>query len=126
MLGWGSSRSKNLRSPKRDAQTDVQRSEAVLQAVTDALSSIDAETIGLGRRVEELRAWAGGLMGSDDGSNGPRDSRIEGELVEAERQLMQGVQRLRELTTIRNRYCDLQASIAAERERALTARGANG
>ena len=38
-----------------------------MQAVSEALSSVDAERAGLGRRVDELRAWVGGLIGPDDG-----------------------------------------------------------
>ncbi len=97
-----------------------------MQAVSEALSSVDAERAGLGRRVDELRAWVGGLIGPDDGSAGTRDSRIEAELVDAERQLMQGLKRLRDLAAIQESYRDLQTAIGIERERALQATRADG
>ncbi|MGI3900120.1 MAG: hypothetical protein ACRYGP_05375 [Janthinobacterium lividum] len=126
MLGKRLIQFKGFRDPNRDAQTDLQRSEKVLQAIMEALSGLDVERTGLGRRVEELRAWVGGLMGSEDGSDGHREGRVEVELVEAERQLMQGLKRLSDLAVIRGSYRDLQTTIASERERALQAARADG
>lgn len=125
MLGMKSFRFRGFRDPNRDAQTDLQRSEKVLQVVVEALSSLDAEKTGLGRRVDELRAWVGGLMGSEDGSDGHRDSRVEAELVDAERQLMRGIRRLSDLAAIRVSYFDLQVTITAERQRAVQANSAD-
>ena len=120
MLGR-SSRSKGFRDPKRDARSDLLRAETVLKAVADALLSLDAELAGLGRRVDELRVWVGGLIGPEDSSEGARDSQIEAELVDAERQLMQGLERMSSIAVIRGIYCDLQAAITFERDRAFQA-----
>ncbi len=126
MFAGKSSKCKDFRGPGRDAQADLQRSGKVLEAISEALSSLDGEAVGLRRRVEELRAWVGGLVGPEDGSADCRDVRIELELVDAERQLMQGVHRLCDLAAIRARYDALQAAIAAERERAQKASHADG
>ena len=111
----------DFRGPQRDARSDLQRSETVWRAVSEALSSLEVERAGLGRRVEELRAWVGGLIGPEDGSACVRDRHVEDELVEAERQLLQGVQRLRELEALRAGYADLRGKIGTERERAARA-----
>ena len=97
-----------------------------MQAVAKALLDLDVELAGLGRRVDEMRAWIGGLIGPEDGSEGARDPRIEAELVNAESQLMQGLRRLSDLALLRGSYCDLHAAITAERDRAAQAARANG
>lgn len=112
----------DFRGQTRDAQSDLQRAEAVSQAVTEALSSLDAETAGLGRRVEALRAWVGGLIGPEDCSSSRRATEAEAELVDAERQLLQGVKRLNHLKDVRAVYSVIEAAIATERDRALQAR----
>ena len=126
MLGKKSPNSRGFRDRKRDAETDLRRSGIVAEAVADALASIDAEMTGLDRRVDELRAWVGGLIGPDDGSAGTRDSRIEADLVDAERQLMQGLKRLSDLAAMQERYRDLQTAIGIERELAFQEARADG
>lgn len=126
MLSRGIFRFKGFRGRSRDAQTDLQRSEKVMHAVAEVLASLDAEMTGLGRRVEELRAWVGGLLGSEDGSDGHRESQVEAELLDAERQLLQGSKRLSDLAAIRVSYRDVQTAITIEHERALQATRTDG
>ena len=119
MLGIESFRFRKFRNQKRDAQTDLQRSELVADAVAKALSSIDVEMIGLKRRVEEIRAWVGGLIDSDTNAGDQRSPSAEKDLIDAEKQLVIGVKRLEKLVEIRTAYHNLQAAIDFERSRAL-------
>ena len=119
MLSIDTLRHRVFRNQERDAQSDLQRAEMVAAAVTKALSSIDFEIVGLGRRVEELRTWVGGLLDSISGGSDQRSKSAEADLIAAEGQLMQGVKRLEDLASKRIIYRDLQAAI--EREHALEA-----
>ena len=111
-----------FRGPTRDTQSDLRRCETVRGAVADALSSLDAEMAGLGRRIEDLRGWVGGLMGPEDCSSSGRDTALEAELVGAERRLMSGLDRLARLEEMRAGYSVMMEAIEIEHGRALAAR----
>ena len=121
MLGLQSFRFRAFRSQERDAQTDLQRSEMVLNAVEKALTNLDNEISGLQRRVEHVRDWVGGLIDSDTHSSTERSTSAEADLIGAEHQLINGVKRLDELTAIRMTYSSLRNVIVDERDRALEA-----
>lgn len=111
-----------FRGPTRDTRSDLQRCETVRGAVADALSSLDAEMDGLGRRIQDLRGWVGGLMGPEDCSSSRRDTAAEAELVDAERRLISGLNRLALLTEMRAGYSVMKQAIEIEHDRVLAAR----
>ena len=110
-----------FRGQTRDAQADLQRSNMVWDAIAGALSSLDSEMAGLGRRVEELRGWIGGLVGTDGCEPSCRDIDAEADLTDAERQLLSGLTRLAHLREVRAGYSVVQAAVETERNRALEA-----
>lgn len=62
-----------------------------------ALSSLQAERLGLGRRVAELQAYVGSLYGTEDGYYQPREQAQERELAEAEARMTIAMDRLKKL-----------------------------
>ena len=87
----------NLRSRVRDAASDQTRLTQVETAVDAAIGSADREFDGLKRRVEELRARCGFIMGNGDyEEREPEDSKL---LSETEDLLLRAEERLGALTT---------------------------
>ncbi len=82
--------------------TSVRRSTAA------AIAEIDAELTGLSSRIEDLRYWAGGLIGSEDGSSGWRCEKAESDLLAAERQLLSDGQRRERLQGLRGTFAAVQ------------------
>lgn len=87
-----------FRSTRRDNETDTARIDAVALELRKALRSIEMESAGLNKRVQEASSRAACLMGNEDGIYGEREPADEALLVEAEREMMQAYRRLAALT----------------------------
>lgn len=102
-----------FRAATRDNRVDAERMGAVQSEVRKALRSIEREQDGLGQRLEEARARAATLMGTEDGIYGEREPADEKLLVEAEAQMMSAYDRLKAL---KSQHAVL-ASVARELDR---------
>lgn len=101
-----------FRKRSRDIVSDRSRLASIEWVFEVALLDIEREREGLGRRVDTLRAWVGGLLDSHDGSSSARHADAERDLVEAERQLLAGIKRLAELSALRDVLADLESRVA--------------
>ncbi len=102
-----------FRAAERDVQSDAERLGGVLVVVRRALRSIEREKTGLGRRLEEARARAATLMGTEDGIYAEREPDDEQMLVEAETQMMHAYDRLKALASQQTALASAMKDIAA-------------
>lgn len=86
-----------FRDDSRDRLTDYDRFRRLDRLLNDALASIEAESRGLSRRLDEARMQACVAIGTDDGLDGQREAADETRLVEAEAQMMMASRRLSDL-----------------------------
>ena len=97
-----------FRTPARDLRSDNLRIEAVRAAVGSAISSIDFELTGLKKKIESARAWTACVMGTEDGSYFDREAAVEKDLLDAEKSLRAGIERLSKLRELRRRFVTIQ------------------
>lgn len=100
-----------FRKRSRDLMSDQSRFTLIERAFEASLVDIERERVGLGQRIDEVRGWVGGLLGTDDGILDARHPDAERELVEAESQLLSGVKRLAELGALRDVIEDLASRV---------------
>ena len=86
-----------LRSSIRDENTDARRLNAIERCISQAIAEAQSERDGLQRRIETARRNAGALLGNDTSEYFHRDPESEQQLFEAERNLIAGEKRIRQL-----------------------------
>lgn len=104
-----------IRSQVRDQdndQTRIERIRAVLKAVQGDYAR---EAAGLAARIESAQSTAAFLAGSE-GPNFGADSPHSERLAEAERDLVRGFERLKEIETITERLRSLEDQLTAAGE----------
>ena len=104
-----------IRSQVRDEdndQTRIERIRAALKAVQD---DYDREAAGLSARIQSAQDTAAFLAGSE-GPNFGTESRHSERLAEAERSLVRGFERLKEIETITERLRSIEDQLAAAGE----------
>ena len=88
-----------LRFRRREADRagEDSRLASVRAAVGVALSNLESELKHLSSRLELNRAWAGCLLGTEDGSRFVREASDERRLCQAEEQIKLGAERISRL-----------------------------
>jgi hypothetical protein len=86
-----------FRSAARDSQTDNARISAIRAAAERALAEATAESVGLRKRLEHVRASLGFALGSEDASLYEREDEEEREIASLEARLLAAERRLRDL-----------------------------
>jgi hypothetical protein len=86
-----------IRSPRRDESTDAKRLGSIERSILSAISDIDSEKDGLGRRLKDARDRASVYVGSDASEYLDREQSTEKELSASESELATAAKRLREL-----------------------------
>lgn len=84
-----------FRAADRDKRSDEERITSIRNVIRGAVSGAELELVGLSRRVEEFRAQAAFLFGSEQ--DPIRDPHDETQLSEAEARLLAAERRIGEL-----------------------------
>jgi hypothetical protein len=87
-----------LRSLARDEKADARRLSSIEQSLTSAIAEAELERQGLRRRLDLARDRASSLLGNETSEYLDREPQSERLLVEAERNLIAGEKRIRQLT----------------------------
>jgi hypothetical protein len=86
-----------IRSSQRDATADANRLAPIEQSIQKAIADAEAEKKGLKQRIEKQRGQASMSMGNEVYGDLEREPDAEKSLSKAEKDLSQGLARVREL-----------------------------
>jgi hypothetical protein len=86
-----------IRSSARDETTDALRLSSIEQSISIAIAEAESEKEGLRRRIENARVRASTLLGNETFGCQDREPQKEELLLEAERNLISGEKRIRQL-----------------------------
>ena len=97
-----------VRDAEQDVQADRLRLQSLARAIADVTDGIEDERRQLTRRLSNLQAWVGGLLGSgtDEGFDRPQEN--ERDLREAEGRMRVALRRLARLDELDNLCTALQ------------------
>jgi hypothetical protein len=99
------------RSADRDAGTDQARVAAVANALEEVLRAAEAEHAGLSRRIEEVAERAAIATGNDGDEYLTRDAAAIEALCRYDRELVNGENRLKDLTVAIGHFKFLKAAL---------------
>lgn len=100
------------RSTGRDAETDRSRVGAIAGLIERTLGDVEAERLGLARRMESVRANAAMTAGNDIDEYSTREREDNQRLHELEDELANGERRLKKLDADIGHFKFLKAAIA--------------
>lgn len=104
-----------IRSQSRDVDNDLARIERIRAELKAVQADYARETTGLMARIESAQNTAAFLAGSE-GPNFGADSKHAQRLAEAERNLVRGFERLKEIDTITERLRSLEDQLPSPAE----------
>jgi hypothetical protein len=87
-----------LRSLMRDENADVRRLSSIERSLSVAIAEAESEKEGLRRRLDSARDRASALLGNETSDYLDREPQSERLLLEAERNLVAGEKRIRQIT----------------------------
>ena len=87
-----------LRSLARDENADARRLSSIEKSLSTAIAEGESEKEGLRRRIDIARDRASALLGNETSEYMDREPQNEQLLLEAERNLIAGEKRIRQLT----------------------------